>query len=245
MVMNVYVNNFNLLSWPAQLVQTLIDQGHTPIIVDNASTYPDLLKYYKMTKAKVIRLDENLGHQAPWIAGIVDYSDFYAVTDPDLLISGIPRDWPQKCIEGIRMYSVEKCGFSLDESNVPKENPAYILDEFYKYPDGNPIAWGKKLPGGYIDFPVDTTFAVYAPGVKEHSVSGIRTDRPYTARHFPWHIVPEFDATAEGMQVPIDKEIYYYYKHAKKSVSVTANRMQQMIEEFEKKNPLVIDEWLK
>lgn len=228
--MKIYINNFNLFTWPLQMATVLKRQGHEVIFIDNASTYKPLLEFYANTDFEVIRLSENMGHTAPWLPGIIDSNDYYAVTDPDLDIKNIPRDWPQKCIEGIERYGVEKCGFSLDETLVPTTNPAYIEDEFYKYPKGNPVAWGNKLEHGFIGFPVDTTFAVYAPKVRKYSVSGIRTDRPYTARHLPWHLV--LKATEpDAFQIEIDDEIYQYYKNAR--FGVTKHRMQVMIKEYE------------
>lgn len=227
--MKVYINNFNLFTWPLAMATVLKRQGHEVIFIDNNSTYGPLLEFYKHTDFKVIRLSENVGHIAPW-QGIVDHSDYYAVTDPDIDIKSVPIDWPRKCIEGILKFGVEKCGFSLDESKVPSQNPAYTEDEFDKYPDGNPIAWGNKLPDGYINFPVDTTFAVYAPGVSKYSVSGIRTDRPYTAMHLPWHIVLKY-YEENSVQMPMDEELYYYYTNAK--FGVTKHRMVKMIKEYE------------
>lgn len=218
------------------MVGQLWNNDHEIIIVDNNSTYPPLLEYYErikgLSRMKIIHLKENLGHKAPWMAGIVDTSDFYVVTDPDLDLTGIPEDWPQKCIEGIARFGVDKCGFSLDETKTPRANPAYMLDEFGKYPEGNPIAW-KPLPHGFHDYPIDTTFAVYAPGVKQHSICGVRTGRPYTARHLPWHIVLKHDSNDNAIQIPMDEELYYYYKNTKSGVSVTKHRMELMIKEYE------------
>lgn len=209
-------------------------QGHEVIFVDNNSTYKPLLEYYDRINGihEVIRLKENIGQLAPWVAGIVDSRDFYVVTDPDLDLRFIPENWPHKCIEGIARFKVDKCGFSLDETKTPKANPAYILDEFGKYPEGNPRAW-EQLPGGFHNYPIDTTFAVYRPGVKTHSICGVRTGRPYTARHLPWHIVLKQDEFDHAIQIPLDEELYHYYKNTKPGVSVTKHRMEQMIEQYE------------
>jgi hypothetical protein len=215
------------------MAHDLAEQGHEVIIVDNNSTYEPLLDFYSMLKCEVVRLKENLGHKAPWLAGVVDSGDYYAVTDPDLDISMIPKDWPFLCIDGIRTYGVEKCGFSLDETLVPTQNPAYLLDEFYKFPQGNPAVWGIPLEEGkFYNAPVDTTFAVYAPKVTKHHVSGIRTGRPYTARHLPWHLVLDYDPKEQSIQIPMDDEYYNYFKTAS-DASQTKKRMDMMIWQYE------------
>jgi hypothetical protein len=159
-------------------------------------------------------LPVNLGPTAPWDAMIVDTRDFYAVTDPDLDFTGIPADWPDVCIAGIRMGAM-KCGFSLDETRIPSANPAWILDEFHHYPKGDhPARWSSELRSGlYIRYPIDTTFAVYPPGGNP-GIGGWRLDRPYTARHLPWHVVLGANPDEASLQIVLDDEINYYFLNA-------------------------------
>lgn len=236
--MKVYINNHDYLTWPRAMADILAKQGHEPIFVDNASTYEPLLRYYdEECEYEVVRLGWNWGHTAPWryIDAITLNREAYVVTDPDLDISGIPSDWEFALKEGlVRYLGAPKCGFSLDETRVPSKNPSWIEDGFYKYPDGNPRVWGRRLPGSmchFFDYPVDTTFAMYRKGNGWSQASGIRTDRPYTARHLPWHIVLDVDPKEDTLQIPMDDEIYYYFTHANAS-SLTRKRMEPMLKEY-------------
>jgi hypothetical protein len=234
----VYINNRNYFTWPRRQAEWFAGQGHEVVIIDNDSDYPPLVDWYDACEYTVVRLHANFGHEAPWRASVVDSSDYYAVTDPDLSFEGIPDDWPEVCIEGIRRGAM-KCGFSLDETKVPSSNPAWILDEFHLYPEGDhPARWADKLKDGiYLDYSIDTTFAVYAPGGR-HGIGGRRIDRPYTARHLPWHIVAERLKDEDSFQIPMDEEIYYYFSTASNS-SVTRGRLQTILSDYKGRREMV------
>ena len=48
----------------------LSDAGMDVYIIDNNSTYEPLLEYYKSTKYKVIRMDQNYGYDVFWSQNI-------------------------------------------------------------------------------------------------------------------------------------------------------------------------------
>lgn len=236
--MKIYINNRNYLTWPKKMAEILLNQNHHVIIVDNDSTYKPLLDWYENEKEiEVIKLNLNGGHTAPWKYNVVDKSNFYAVTDPDLDISDIPNNWDDLLKFGLNKYNCGKAGFSLCDKGIPKENPAWIYDEFFKYPNGyNPTVWGNhiKLCDNFFNFPVDTTFAVYSPGIN-YFIGGIRSNEPYTAKHLPWHIVLKKNEQSNSFQIEMDDEIYYYFKNAS-SYSTTAGRLKDMLLEYEKFN---------
>lgn len=226
--MKIYINNFNLLTWPKSMATLLSAQGHEVMFVDNNSTYEPLLDFYSSCPYKVYRLNVNIGGSAPWDMNIVDTSDYYCVTDPDYSLHGLPLDWPEKLKEGIERHKVESCGLSYDETRIPSENPAYWEDEFYRYPQGTDYAWGKhlELEGNFYNIGNDTSFAVYHPTIKRHYINGIRAGKPYTVRHLPWHLVSKLNPSEDTFQIPFDDEILYYYKHAN-YVSTTKYRMHK------------------
>lgn len=235
--MKVYINNRNYLTWPKNMVEVLQIQGHDVEIIDNASTYQPLLDWYDSNVVKVHRLDQNLGPSSPWLSGVIDYSNYYVITDPDLDISDIPDDWDEFLIKGLNKYGCGKCGFSLDETKIPPSNPAWIPDEFNLYPDGDhPARWGShiKLGRGYINYPIDTTFALYHPNIQNHFIGGIRTDRPYTARHLPWHIVLDETKDEKYYEIKMDEEIYNYFINCGNGTG-TKSRIQEMLREYEKR----------
>jgi hypothetical protein len=59
------------------------------ILVDNASTYPPLVKYLGQTPHEVVRFSDNLGpHQSIWKTGVLGRyapGQHYVVTDSDVI----------------------------------------------------------------------------------------------------------------------------------------------------------------
>ena len=56
----IFINNYNRLTTLTQLIDALVSRGYTNItILDNQSTYPPLLDYYKTTPHKVHRYKKN------------------------------------------------------------------------------------------------------------------------------------------------------------------------------------------
>lgn len=243
--MRIYINNRNYLTWTRAMVEILMAQGHDVLIFDNASNYPPLLEWYQQAPCPVVCSQVNFGNKAIWRSGILQGCDEpYVVTDPDLDVSNVPADWPEKLMEGCIRYNVFKCGFSLDETLVPPENPAWVEDDFCNHPEGLPQIWGKKLDGGYLDYPTDTTFALYLPKHPEsvenrgYVVGGIRTDRPYTVRHLPWHLVVEKSSDPNALVIPMNNEIYHYFRTADFNESLTGGRFTRMLAEYEARQVL-------
>jgi hypothetical protein len=242
--MRVYINNRDYLTWTKTMTEILVGQGHEVIIFDNASTYPPLVDWYHTAcPCRVFMCQQNMGSGAVWDSGILQgYDQPYVVTDPDLDISGVPEDWPQKLLEGCRRHDVFKCGLSLEERGVPPENPAWIEDDFCNHPDGLPYIWEQKLEGGYLNYKTGLTFSVYIPthplSVENNHVigGGIRADRPYTATHWPWHVtVDGRSKDPKALAIPMDEEIYYYFTHVDLGKAITGRRLQAMLREYKQK----------
>lgn len=241
--MIVYINNRDLLTWPRNTARVLRGQGHTPIIIDNASTYPPLLAWYEREEPGILvhRLEENLGHKALFLApGLLPTEEPFVLTDPDLDISMLPDDWPEVLQRGLDCFPV-KCGLSLDDTAVPTASSSFIPDDFYAAAGSLPpwryplvTARSERLDVTYYNFPLDTTFALYRPGTSEHRVEGSRAGRPYCVRHLPWHIVLDRDHKEPTLQIVMNDELYYYFTHANDS-STTAQRSAKMIAEYGKR----------
>src|SRR5207248_460339 len=76
-----------------------------------------LLQWYDGCPFRVVRLDHNLGPLAAWLSGTVEREagQYYVVTDPDLDISGVPRDLMEVLRAGLKAYpDVNKVGLSLE-----------------------------------------------------------------------------------------------------------------------------------
>jgi len=215
------------------MADVFASQGHDVTIVDNKSNWEPLLEWYEKCPYKVFKLDVNFGPGAPWWKGIIkDISENYVTCESDLDISNVPKDWDKVCIEALERYPfVPKIGLSLEDRDCPSRNPAYTIDEFGKFPEGNPRIWREfdtNNPGKYCDFPVDYHFCVWQKGERPHNPDtfpcGIRTNRPYTARHLPWHIVME-KYEENSYQIEMDDEIFNYFACARHRHSVTAGRL--------------------
>ena len=169
-------------------------------IVDNLSTYPPLLEYYKQTPAKVIYLDDNLGHRAVWISGVIEQlaTPYYVVTDPDLNLKKVPRDCLVHLHSGFMRYKhkhINKVGLSLEINDLPHTSHTKFVRNFELT-----NMWQHPLDREFFEATTDTTFALYNkynftwdinPIHGNDFTYGIRSNRPYTAKHMPWYDDPD------------------------------------------------------
>jgi len=193
--MKVLIINFNRLTLPMNMANWVAERGCEPVFIDNASDYLPLIQYYNDTPFNVLRMDKNYGHTVIWTQDIVNklgIAGNYIVTDPDLDLTGIPDDFLSVLEEGLRRYpQFNKCGFSLEINDLPNQ---VTIDWESRY-------WQKPLDSMYFSADIDTTFALYK--VNRITLSGIRTNRPYTAKHVPWYY-DLYDKLPED-------ELYYYH----------------------------------
>jgi hypothetical protein len=207
----VIINNFNRLSYLRELLRWLERAGMKNIyILDNASTYPPLLEFYKNSTHKIIYLGANLGHLALWKSKYFNQfkSSFYIYTDPDVVpIEECPNDAIAQFLDILLAHSqLEKVGFSLKIDDLPLQ---YAKREEVK--NWEEKFWQNEIAPGIFDAAIDTTFALYKPYTNGNIwVSpAVRTGFPLTARHMPWY---------ENSAQP-DEETLYYQAHIKKGAS--------------------------
>ena len=170
-----------LISWLEKVGQTNI------YLLDNNSSFPPLLDFYKETQHKVFYLNQNLGGRALWWSGLLDtlrIQSRYIVSDSDV----IPiEDCPDSAIDVLnnvlnRFPEYKKVGFGLKIDDLP---------DHYKHKH-DVIAWEsrfytKEIAPGIYDAAVDTTFALYQPGAEFGRTPSLRVGHPYLARHTPWY----------------------------------------------------------
>ena len=187
--------------------------------------------WYNKCPHKVARINNNdFGCGSPWWSNIItDISEHYVTCDADLGLEDVPSDWPDVCIEALEKYNVPKIGLSLKDTDCPSQNPAYLIDQFDKFPKGNPDVWKwYDDKGKYCNFPVDYHFNVWNKNERPTNFAtypcGIRTNKPYTARHLPWHLVMKKDKKEKSFQIEMTDEFCHYYLASKHIFSVTSHR---------------------
>jgi hypothetical protein len=198
----IIINNRNRLTYMLRLITWLEKNDYKNIyIIDNDSSYPPLLEYYKSTPYKVFRLKENSGHLALWKTGIFKLfqHDYYVYTDPDVVpVEECPSDVLSYFVELLNKYdSIEKVGFGLKIDDLPLqyEGREKVIDWEKKY-------WLNEVEKNVFDSELDTTFALYRPytnGAKWVQ-KAFRTGGKYVARHLPWY---------ENSSAPAEEDIYY------------------------------------
>jgi hypothetical protein len=187
----IIINNRNRITFLIQLIESLEKRGYRNIyIIDNNSSYPPLLEYYKLCPYHVFRLNRNVGYQSLWKTDIYKrfIKDYYVYTDSDVVpIDECPDNFMDFFLETLKKFKfVEKVGFSLKIDDLPDcfTNKNSVIEwesQFYV----------KKVNELLYLAPIDTTFALYRPFIKKEvrrSHQIFRTAYPYSARHMPWYV---------------------------------------------------------
>ncbi len=210
---------FNRLTWPRKMAEFLSDTGCEVFLVDNGSTYPPLLEWYKRCPYKIYNLTYNFGHQSLWTCKIIKNHhpniSYYIATDHDLDISNIPHDYVDFLSKELEFQlsngsCIHKAGLSLEIADLPKNDQSLrVIDyesRFWQQWVGKNFFWKANI---------DTTFALYKFGTPyKEFTSAVRAPRPYTAKHLPWYQTKEDIKNNE-------EELYYYNNINKDIYSVT------------------------
>ena len=198
----IIINNFNRLEYLLKLINSLEIRGYTNIhILDNHSTYPPLLEYYKLCPYNVYRLNKNVGYKAIWETGLYEIfkHNYYVYTDADMQIDeACPNNFMEHFVKILKRYSsVQKVGFGIRINDLPDEylNKEKVLKWESRF-------WENEVAPGIYRASIDTTFALYRPyckGVADIHHKVFRTGHPYIIRHLPWY---------NNME-DINEELYY------------------------------------
>lgn len=197
----IIINNFNRLTYFSRTLDALRSRGYENVyVIDNASTYEPLLDYYRAEKLRVFYLDQNVGYLALWRTSI--YKNFvhsyYAYTDPDIEpVAECPADFMTHFLGVLDRYpDVAKVGFGLAIDDIPLsyELGGEVMKHEMQFHMDSPEE-------GLFNAPIDTTFALYRPKkIGGWWLKGIRTTKPYLARHLPWY--------ADSAH-PTEEELFY------------------------------------
>ena len=213
----VVIINYNQLEYLKKLIDFLIARNfENIIIIDNASSYPPLLKYYEEVEKQVTieKLNTNYGHRVFYENDELfeKYGKgYYILTDADVVPNeNLPENFMNQMIKLIDKYykKISKVGFALDLDSIPDEYP---LKE--KVINWEKQYWQKEIEKDVYFAPVDTTFALYTPNSRNRNLKeflqAIRIGGNFTALHGGWYVNP----------AKLTDEQLYYIKTAKVSSS--------------------------
>lgn len=208
--MPIFVNARDRLTCLRQLLSWLSDAGYCNIvIIDNASTYPDLVAFLRECSCPVLRLKTNLGHTALWrireLRSVIR-SEWFVYTDPDIVpIESCPRDVISHLYAVMNRHrDYVKAGLGLLLTDVPD---CYYLKEFVLR--GQENLYGREVEPDVFEADTDTTFAVYRLGTPYVRSPSLRTRGDCQGRHLSWYL---------DSAHPDDEE-KYYRDHALETVT--------------------------
>ena len=180
----IILNNFNRLSTTKKLADDLYSLGYTNIyILDNNSTYPPLLEWYKECPYKVEMLGKNMGQLAIYNSDYINkFNGWVAYSDSDIeLNENCPSGFIETMIQGADKHNRLKAGLALRIDDLPTTRYGlYIKREEAKF-------WKTELEPDIYQADVDTTFSVIKVG-QPFQYHAIRLAGNLTARHIPWYL---------------------------------------------------------
>lgn len=239
----IYIISYNRLEYLRQIINWLEHYGYNNItIIDNASSYEPLLKFYETCGHEVIRMDKNYGHKVFYTSRRFFWKrlfSFYVLTDPDLApVEGCPADFVEQFMKVMMKYPrYYKAGFSLKIDDIPdgyylKHEVVAWESQFYEEPldsSGHSYQIYKAI--------LDTTFALNSPEIY-HCVpllrlKAVRTGAPYQLRHLPWYVTQRSDEE-ENYNRTIRSDITTWNGNFNKAQ--TREWMKTRIEAYEARN---------
>jgi len=195
----VLINNFNRLDLLKLQIEWLhsLNENIAIIVVDNASTYPPLLNFYKTLKTlntniQVVYLGFNSWRKGvEYLAGKLKSFPKIVITDVDLLpYPTTPTDIFTHLSMLLDKYpDYNHIGTSLEINDLPDTNP--LKQKVVQFESRYWTPYTKQLNQEVFIADIDTTFAMYRNTSKILSTGpALRTDRPYTLKHVDWYMTP-------------------------------------------------------
>ena len=184
-------NNYTFIK---KYVEQVLPYTNKIIIIDNHSTYPPLLEYYKTIttihkEISIIVMDKNYGHGVYCEEAKHLLPDLYCLSDPDIEFNkDLPDNFVDILINLSHKYKTIRVGFAikLDYENFIKHNDFHIKIFHFESQ-----YWVNKVNDSEYEMyiaPIDTTFSLinYAYAHIQH-IRAIRVAGNFTCRHLPWY----------------------------------------------------------
>ena len=195
----IYLTNMNRLTTTKKMVDDLFRLNGNAIIniIDNASTYPPLLKWYDEIKndVNVIKQTQNLGCWTFFYSGHYQNvkEDYYVYSDSDLELNPkMPYNWQEIMMNYLEKYK-RKPSLALKLSDVEEgEFKNHILNH-------QNICWYPTDEVNAYLAVTDMTFTLDSK-INGYRYESIRLAGDFECRHIPWYL--DFNNLPE-------EEIYY------------------------------------
>jgi len=210
----IVINNHNRLTTTKKMVDKLLflDPNEEIIIIDNGSTYPPLLQWYKEIRNKVdVRYHKNEGHLALWNTQLdKELGSHFVYTDSDIeLNEDFPMRWKEIMLSVLnRNPSYQKVALALEIDDIP---------DHYRYKSQvmrNEHGWWlREIENLVYQADTDTTFALYK-NFNDNCFHSLRI--AYTnmvARHTSWYI--NLEDLSEEEQYYLDHFTEYETQYSK------------------------------
>jgi len=210
----VVINNRNRLTTTKNMVDKLLELNPDEqiIIIDNGSTYPPLLNWYKAmspydySNNVYVRFFGNEGHLALWATKIdKELGEYFVYTDSDIILpDDFPTEWKLIMFNLIRWYSgiYDKIALAIHIDDLP---------EHYRYKNqvirNEARWWLEKHDTEMLNYlykaDTDTTFAMMR-NFGDNCYKSLRIARPdMMCKHHGWYL--DLDN--------LDEEEKYYLDH--------------------------------
>lgn len=192
----IIIINFNQLFYLRQLIDFLLKRGFENIvIIDNKSTYPPLLAYYKQIEdqVNVEFMKENAGHMVFFENKDLQKKygkGYFVLTDADIVPNeNLPVDFMSVMLNYLERYfrAINKVGFALRIDDIPDYFPfkEKVLEWEEKY-------WKNKISDNLFKADIDTTFALYKPNYPTcfnnvNFYRGLRISDSFNSSHGGWY----------------------------------------------------------
>ena len=186
----VFVVNRNRLCAMQRLIEWLRAAGTRQIVIlDNASSYPPLLRYYESLPegVKVLRMEQNHGPWVLWQQGVHKVLETpFVLTDSDVVpVAACPSDLIARMLEVLQSHpEAKKVGPGLRIDDLPDH---YVEADTVRKWESQ--FWEHPVAPGLFRAPIDTTFALYPPGAEfSNEPCNLRLGAPYLIEHTPWYV---------------------------------------------------------
>lgn len=213
---------WNNLTFIKNFVNQIKEYINPIILLDNNSSYPPLLEYYKDIKSElkdkitIKRLNKNYGHTV-YLKLKKELPDIYILSDPDLeLNKKMPANFAEIFLQISNKYKIYKVGSAI---NIKDK------DKFINYVNKNGLTnyeWEKqfwRMPIKDTKYElykadIDTTLCLVNNNYKRGNTwyfdnEAIRVAGDFTVKHLPWY--------KNFLKNTIPKDEIDYYKANNKS----------------------------